>query len=98
MTMVTAMTIGSRFLSDRRGIDAIWVPLPELRLLWSILAGRLLHMLTAGFGTPLPFDRTAEITSVAGGEGDLRRSLIQLEFSSVRDPNVWSGRALQEIS
>ena len=41
-------------------------------------------------GTPLPFDRTAEITSVAGGEGDLRRSLIQLEFWSVCDPKLSS--------
>ena len=46
----------------------------------------LLRMLRSAPGTPLPFDRTAEITSVAGGEGDLRRSLIQLEFWSVRDP------------
>jgi hypothetical protein len=44
-------------------------------------------------GTPLPFDRIAEITS-AGGEGDLRRSLIQdnnyrLDPYGVRGYEMW---------
>lgn len=44
-----AMTIGSRFSGDRTGYGG---GLPVVRLVWSILAGRLLHLLASG-GTTL---------------------------------------------
>src|SRR5262249_45273264 len=53
--MVTAMTNGSGFSTDRCEIDAIQgLTLPELRLLSSVPASRLLQALTAVNGTLSP--------------------------------------------
>jgi hypothetical protein len=63
MTMVTAMTIGPQFSTGRglyllSGIDAQKRSVPVVRLS-SILAGRLLQVLTAASGTLTPLRRSA---------------------------------------
>ena len=68
INFVMAMTTGSRFSGGRTSYRSLQASkrlraLPVVRLLWSILAGRLLHVLTTASGTTPRYFGTAAIAS-----------------------------------